>query len=97
MTRTLFDTFTKNALIVSAVLIAIMVVSTYFGSQVGELEGTDGLVEDMAAESAQKTPKTLVELDENGEYVGFGMAGVLSGFFIGYLWPSIFPRRTAAC
>jgi hypothetical protein len=93
----LFDAFTKNALIGSTILITVMIFSAYFGSQVGELDGTDGLVEDLAAASAQKTPRTLVELDEKGEYFGFGLAGMLSGFVIGYLWPSLFPRRNTAC
>jgi uncharacterized membrane protein len=92
-----FDAFTKNAVVISIVLVMLMMVSAYFGSQKGALEGTDGLVEDMAAASAQKVPRSLVELDEKGEYVGFGIVGAISGFIIGYLWPSVFYRREAGC
>ncbi|MEE8402194.1 MAG: hypothetical protein V3R93_00405 [Candidatus Hydrothermarchaeaceae archaeon] len=67
--------------------------SAYFGSRVGGLEGTDGIVEDMAAESGQKVPVTPITLDQTGEHIGFALTGILGGFVVGYFWPFVFYRR----
>jgi len=32
----------------------------------------------------------LWNLGQTGEYIGFGFAGVVAGFIIGYLIPSVF-------
>lgn len=87
------DAFTKNTAVLLVVLVGIITASAYFGSQVGGLEGTDGIVEDMAAESGQRMPVTPITLDQTGEHIGFALAGVLSGLVVGYVWPFVFYRR----
>jgi len=87
------DKFTKNALIVCTVLSALVIVFFYVGTALGskDLAGTDGKVEEAAAQSGNKTPHaSLIELDQNGEYVGFTSVGVIGGFAAGYLWAMVF-------
>ena len=92
------DRFTKNALIACAVLSALVVVFFYVGTALGskDLAGTDGKVEDAAAQAGAKTPHaSLIELDQNGEYVGFATAGIIGGFAAGYAWAMVFDEASS--
>ena len=87
------DKFTKNALIACAVLSTLVIVFFYVGTALGskDLAGTDGKVEEAAAQTGDKTPHaSLIELDQNGEYVGFATVGVIGGFAAGYAWVTVF-------
>jgi len=87
------DNFTKNALIGCAITCAIVIVFFYVGSALGftDIAGTDGKVEGQAAESGSKEAHaTWYELSENGEYVGFALAGGFGGFIVGYTWTMVF-------
>ena len=90
------DRFTKNALAGCAIMCAVVVVFFYVGSALGhtDIAGTDGKVEGQAAESGNQEPHaTFYELSENGEYVGFLLAGMLGGFVVGYAWPMVFEEH----
>jgi len=88
------DRFDKNALIglviMSVVVLVFFTIASALGSK--DIGGTDSKVEGQAVESGSVTTvhSSWYELSQNGEYVGFGLAGVFSGFFVGYLWPMIF-------
>jgi hypothetical protein len=88
------DKFTKNALIGCAITCAIVIVFFYVGSALGhtDLEGTDAKVERQAAESGNKEAVATwgYVLGENGEYVGFLLAGMIGGFVVGYAWTMVF-------
>ena len=92
------DKFNRNALIGCALMSALIIGFFYIGGYIGhkELEGTDSKVENQAATSGvEKTPhSSLYELDQNGEYIGFGTVGILGGLFAGYIWPMVFEEES---
>jgi hypothetical protein len=55
--------------------------------------GTDATVNEKAGEGEPILPFTIGPLGEMGEYIGFGMAGVVGGFIVGYIIPSIFGKN----
>ncbi|MFQ6051308.1 MAG: hypothetical protein ACE5K4_06405 [Candidatus Hydrothermarchaeota archaeon] len=87
------DSFVLKVLLLMVLSVLGIIVSAYYGSKVGELQGTDALVEDLAMKSAGKKAVTLIELNETGEYIGFTLVGIVSGFTVGYLIPSLFPQK----
>lgn len=90
------DKFTKYALIACALMSAVIIGFFYAGAALGHtgLEGTDSKVEEQAAQSGphgEKTPhSSLYELDQNGEYIGFTIVGIVGGLAAGYLWAMVF-------
>lgn len=92
------DKFTKYALLTMTIIVAVMMVSAYVGTAVlkQEMGGTDATVNEKAGESEPVLPFTIGPLGEMGEYLGFGMAGVVGGFLVGYIVPSIFSKNTSS-
>jgi hypothetical protein len=92
------ERYTKNALILMIGLVLIMVTGTYVGAIVlkGDMETKYTKVMEEEAEAAHLSLTHLVELDETGEYIGFTIAGAISGLAIGYLWPSVFEQKRRA-
>jgi hypothetical protein len=87
------DKFTKYALITMSAIVTGLIVSTYiafiiFGSSIFETRYI--VVIEEQAKQLGLAFGHVVELGEMGEYVGFFIAGALSGLIIGYLIPSIF-------
>ena len=87
------DKFTKYALITMTVIVVVMLISTYvgyslFGSSIFQTRYLT-VMEDQARQFG-RTFGWVVELGQTGEYIGFGFAGVVAGFIIGYLIPSVF-------
>lgn len=90
------DKFTKYALITMIIIVAIMVISTYvgyqiFGSSIFETRYLT-VIEDQARQFGLAFGH-VIELGATGEYIGFTLAGVVSGFVIGYLFPSVFELK----
>ena len=90
------DKFTKYALITMFAVVAGIMLSTYvgflvFGPSIFETRYIV-LIEEQA-KSLGLVFGHVVELGETGEYVGFTIAGAVSGFIIGYLIPSVFGAR----
>jgi ABC-type cobalt transport system substrate-binding protein len=90
------DKFTKYALLTMVVIVSIMIISAYIGTVVlgSGMEGTDATVNEMAGEGEPVLPFTIAPFGEVGEYIGFGMAGVVGGFIVGYIVPSLFGKDT---
>jgi hypothetical protein len=93
------DKFTKYALTTMIAIVAVMIVSTYvgyliFGSSIFETRYLT-VIEDQAKQFGLAFGH-IIELGETGEYVGFTLAGVVAGFVIGYLMPSVFEHKEAA-
>jgi hypothetical protein len=93
------DKFTKYALTTMIAIVAVMMVSTYvgyliFGSSIFETRYLT-VIEDQARQFGLAFGH-IIELGETGEYVGFTLAGVVAGFVIGYLMPSVFEHKEAA-
>ncbi len=93
------DKFTKYALITMTTIVAILLVSTYigylvFGSSIFETKYLT-MIEDQAR-ALGLVFGHVIELGETGEYVGLSLAGVISGFIIGYLFPAIFEQKEAS-
>ncbi len=87
------DKFTKSAFIGCVVVCAIVLVFFYIGSALGytDIAGIDGKVEGQAAKTGNKeTQGVFYELDQNGEYVGFLLVGMVGGFVVGYAWVVVF-------
>ena len=90
------DKFTKYALITMTAIVVAMLISTYvgyalFGPSIFETRYLT-VIEDQARQFG-RTFGWVVELGITGEYVGFGLAGVVAGFIIGYLIPSVFSNE----
>ncbi|MFZ0010722.1 MAG: hypothetical protein WAL97_02280 [Halobacteriota archaeon] len=90
------DRFTKNALIACAILSALIITSFYVGIALGNsFVGADDKVNDAAAQAGGGAPHaSLYQLDQNGEYVGFGTIGILGGFATGYVWVMAFEETS---
>ena len=93
------DKFTKYALITMFAIVVGMIVSTYigfvmFGDSIFETRYVT-VIEDQARQLGLAFGH-VVELGVAGEYVGFTLAGVISGFIIGYLIPSVFEQKEAS-
>jgi len=89
------DRFTKYALITMIAAVAIIIISTYVGVFVfgGSMETKYIVIIEEQAEELGLPFSHVVELGEEGEYIGFTVAGAVSGLIIGYLVPSIFERN----
>lgn len=89
------DRFTKYALITMIAAIAFIVISTYIGVFVfgGSMETKYIVIIEEQAEELGLPFSHVVELGEVGEYIGFTIAGAVSGLIIGYLIPSIFEQN----
>jgi phosphatidylglycerophosphate synthase len=90
------DKFTKYALITMIAIVAGLMASTYiafliFGSSIFETRYL--VVIEEQAKQLGLAFGHVVELGEMGEYVGFTIAGAISGFIIGYLIPSVFEQK----
>lgn len=90
------DKFTKYALITMTAAVVVMLISMYigyvaFGSSIFETRYLT-VIEDQARQLGL-TFGHLIELGVTGEYVGFTLAGVIAGFIIGYLIPSVFEQK----
>ncbi len=89
------DNFTKTCLLLLTATTLVMLAATYIGqSSGGEMEGTDGIVEDTAASTANKEVIQLIPtIPEDLEPIGFTLAGVVGGFLSGFFWYDAFERR----
>lgn len=75
-------------------IVAAMILATYIGVFVvgGEMETAYISIIEEEAEKLGLSFSHPVELDEVGEYIGFTVAGAISGFIIGYMTPVIFEK-----
>ncbi|MCW3134826.1 MAG: hypothetical protein N2V78_10915 [Methanophagales archaeon] len=92
----MLDRFTKTALALMVVITVIFVIGAYLGYVAGsEMEGTDAMVEDTAASTANAEATSLAPAitDVVGEPIGFTIAGIVAGFIVGYFWTELFRRR----
>jgi hypothetical protein len=90
------DRFTKYALITMIAIVAVMLISTYvgymiFGSSIFETRYIT-VIEDQASKFGLAIGHPI-ELGVTGEYIGFSIAGIVAGFVIGYLIPSVFNQK----
>ncbi|MBC7130514.1 hypothetical protein H5T51_04765 [Candidatus Bathyarchaeota archaeon] len=88
------DRFTKYALMLMVAAVGAMIIATYIGVFIvgGEMETTYIVMIEEEAENLGLNFGHLVELGEEGEYIGFTAAGAISGFIIGYLIPPLFEK-----
>jgi hypothetical protein len=93
------DKFDKNALIACALLAVLIVTFSFIATNLlgqKDLPGTDGVVEEQAANVGTKTLTQVISLDETGEYIGFTVLGVVGGFAAGYWYVDAFCERGKA-
>ena len=93
------DKFTKYALLVMIVGVAIMTVSAYVSYQVGGNAATDDTVNSAARGNdidIHYNPFTVEPWGENGEYVGFFSVGCFGGLLAGYLFASVFDSNVVS-
>jgi hypothetical protein len=91
------DKFDKNALIALAIMAGIIIAFFYIGYAINgtNLGGADDKVAELAQAAGGGTPHaSLYTVDQNGEYVGFGLIGVMGGFFTGYIWVMAFDETS---
>ncbi len=86
----LFDKFTRTVLIMWITIILITCLGAFFGINVGDLGGTDALVEELAAEVSEKEVSTPVSYGDLGENISFTLAGLFAGIIFGYFWIFLF-------
>jgi hypothetical protein len=82
-----YSLITMTAVVV-AMLVIMYVGYTVFGPSIFETRYLT-VIEDQAR-ALGITVGHPIELGMEGEYIGFGLAGVVAGFVIGYLIPSVF-------
>jgi len=92
------DKFTKYALLTMALIVTIMLISTYVGSVIfkGNMEGTDANVNNSASSGKSSWfgfGFTADAFGQMGEYVGFSTAGAIGGLIVGYSYPVLFPKK----
>jgi hypothetical protein len=83
----------KYALLTMTAIVVAMLITMYVGYTLfgpGVLETRYLTVMEDQAKQLGITIGHPIELGIEGEYIGFGLAGVISGFAIGYLIPSVF-------
>ncbi len=80
--------FTKYALIAMVVIAVVLLTMAYIGYQVGGNKATDDQVNNKAGGGSTYSPFTIEGFGENGEYVGFCIAGCVGGFLVGYIFPT---------
>ncbi|MDD1673769.1 MAG: hypothetical protein LUP99_05110 [Methanomicrobiales archaeon] len=90
------DRFTRNAVILLILMILLIILS--FGPYVGgEMKGTvESVKEKIPAAGGQEGMTSFPAvntLGASGEFVCFTLAGMVSGFIIGYYWSSVFGRE----
>ena len=88
------DNFNKYALAACAVMCIIIIGFYYTGLALG-LSGLGGGADDTVNNAATASGggaghESYGELTQNEEYFGFGMVGVIGGFFVGYLYSMVF-------
>jgi ABC-type phosphate/phosphonate transport system permease subunit len=89
------DKFTKYALLTMAIIVVIMVVSTYIGAEVfnARMEGTDAQVNNSTHATSWFGFKFTADAwGQLGEYIGFSAAGGVGGLIVGYSFPAIFAK-----
>jgi len=93
------DQFTKIALVLMVAITLTFCAFAYIGHLSGaEMEGTDAIVEDTAASTAnvEATGVMPAITDVIGEPPGFTLAGIVAGLIVGYYWTEMFRRREDA-
>lgn len=75
-------------------VVAAMIAAAYIGVFVfgGDMETAYISIIEEEAEKLGLSFGHPIELDETGEYIGFTVAGAISGFIIGYMIPVIFEK-----
>ncbi len=86
----LFDKFTRVVLILWITIISITCLGAFFGINVGDLGGTDNIVEEIVVEVSEKEARTPVSHGDRGENVSFTLAGLFAGIIFGYFWITLF-------
>jgi len=84
------DSFVRNVAIVTVVLLGMIFINTYIGSQFlgNEFSAVDDIVETAAiqGQSLHKDPHPVLELPGDAEVGAFTVASLGAGIIIGFLW-----------
>jgi hypothetical protein len=86
----LFDKFTRTVLILWITIISITCLGAFFGIKVGDLGGTDNIVEELVVDASGKEVSTPVSYGDLGENITFTLAGLFAGIIFGYFWITLF-------
>ena len=90
------DKFIKYALLLMTAIVAAMLVSTYVGYMAFGSSIFDTRYLTVIEDSAKQLGLAIghpIEIGIEGEFIGFTLAGVIAGFIIGYLIPSVFGKE----
>lgn len=82
--------FTKTVIALWLAASGLIILGAYYGSRLGDLGGTDALVEGMAVEVGKKEASTPVSLSQLGENISFTLAGLVAGTIFGYYMTTLF-------
>ncbi|MCZ7356049.1 MAG: energy-coupling factor ABC transporter permease [Candidatus Methanoperedens sp.] len=84
------DRFTKTALALMIIIASVIAAGAYFGYlKGGNMSGTDGSVESLAAPSAYVTGIGVRLMSRLGEPLGFVFVGITGGLVTGYFWTEL--------
>jgi hypothetical protein len=87
------DKFIKSYLIIGVAAVLVLLACAYVGYLVGGNTATDDSVNAKASgseETVYYSPFTIEHWGDNGEYLGFFVAGCVGGFIVGFLSPIVF-------
>ncbi len=86
-----FDGFTRTILAVMfVILLAIFASGKYMSSHEMKGVGTDDIVNDLAATTAQGEHHPFIELPGDAEVSAFSVANFFAGLIVGYHWLKLF-------
>ncbi|MCZ7392674.1 MAG: energy-coupling factor ABC transporter permease [Candidatus Methanoperedens sp.] len=81
------DRFTKTALLLMILIASVIAAGAYIGySGGGNMAGTDGTIEALAAPAAAPDGIGVRLMARFGEPAGFALVGITGGLFTGYFW-----------
>ncbi len=91
------DRFTKTALTLMILITSLFAIGAYIGYlRGGNMAGTDGTVEALAAPGANPDGIGVKLMERFGEPVGFGSVGIIGGLVTGYYWNALRRRKSDA-
>jgi cobalt/nickel transport protein len=89
-----FDGFTRMMLAVMfVILLAIFASGKYMSAHELKGSGTDDIVNDLAATTAQGQHHPFIELPGDAELGAFSVANFFAGLIVGYQWLKLFGAK----
>ncbi|BDC36234.1 MAG: hypothetical protein EF806_02255 [Candidatus Methanoliparum thermophilum] len=90
----IFDKFTRTALVLMIIIVFMIMLFSYIGSEHG-IKGSDDIVSEIIIEETGKEEISIIPTvsDFIGEEITYTIVGIIAGFVVGYFWRDIFNNK----